>query len=404
MRYFVGCLFSGLLGGLLAIALTQRPTVDEQLAAQERGAVRGPSFPLQSTPPKPPIAEPPAKAALPFPDEELSPAEAIAVSVYEHVNKSVVNITTRSVRVDRFFFMEIPSEGTGSGSVVDTNGHILTNFHVVENAQQVNVTLYDGKSYHAELVGADPINDLAVIRIDAPRESLFPVTLGDSSRLKVGMTVFAIGNPFGLERTMTTGIISSLNRSLQLHANRTIKSIIQIDADINPGNSGGPLIDSRGRLIGITTAIASKTGQSSGVGFAMPVNLAARVIPQLIAHGRVIRAEIGIQRVYETEQGLLIAQLTPDGPAERAGLKGPQVVRQRKGPFVIERLDRSAADMIIAVDGETMKTADDFISYIEAQKPGDRVELTILRGGREMTVAVVLGGGQQVPRPGETKI
>src|SRR5690606_38519378 len=162
--------------------------------------------------------------------------------------------------------------------------------------------------------------------------------------------VFAIGNPFGLERTMTTGIISSLNRSLQIRGNRTVKSIIQIDAAVNPGNSGGPLLDTRGRLIGMNTAIPSRNGQSAGVGFAIPSNLITRVAPQLIRHGRVIRPEIGILRVYETDDGLLVARLTPGGPAERAGLRGPQITRSKRGPFVMERVDRSAGDLIIKVD------------------------------------------------------
>ena len=173
------------------------------------------------------------------------------------------------------------------------------------------VTLHDGKTYDATFVGADPINDIAIIKIDAKKEVLFPIVLGDSNRLRVGMRVYAIGNPFGLERTLTTGIISSLNRSLQIHRNRTIKSIIQIDAAINPGNSGGPLLGSHGKLIGMNTAIASKTGQSSGVGFAIPVNLIARVIPQLIEHGRIFRPELGIEKVSETDKGLRIAQITP---------------------------------------------------------------------------------------------
>jgi S1-C subfamily serine protease len=193
---------------------------------------------------------------------------------------------------------------------------------------------------------------------------------------------------------MTIGVISSLNRSLQIHENRTIKSIIQIDAAINPGNSGGPLLDSHGRLIGINTAIASRTGQSSGVGFAIPVNLITRVVPQLIQHGRVIRPEIGIQRVYETDAGLLIERLKPNGPAEQAGLQGPRIVRQRRGFVILERIDRTAADLIVAVDGQPTKTADEFLSYIEAKKPGDTVEVTVIRNNRKIPISVQLGGDQ----------
>jgi S1-C subfamily serine protease len=329
----------------------------------------------------------------------LSPEERINVAVYEKVNKSVVHMTTKGVRADAVLMFDMAVEGAGSGSILDKAGHILTNYHVIEDARQVSVTLYDGKSYDARFVGADPVNDVCVIRIDAPSESLFPVTFGDSGKLKVGMRVFAIGNPFGLERTLTTGIISSLNRSLQIHNNRSIKSIIQIDAAINPGNSGGPLLDTHARLIGMNTAIASRTGQNSGVGFAIPVSLIARIVPQLIERGQVIRPEIGIARVFETERGLLIAKITPGGPAERAGLRGPAVQTRKRGPFVVESVDRSAADLIVAVDGEPVRTADDFLSHIEARRAGDTVTLTILRQGREMQVRVQLVSSVEPPAP-----
>jgi S1-C subfamily serine protease len=332
--------------------------------------------------------------ASPLGPEELSQDEQINISVYDNVNRSVVNITTRGVRGERFFLMEIPTEGAGSGSVLDKAGHILTNNHVIEGARQVAVTLYDGKSYDARYVGADPINDVAVIKIDAPADSLHPVVFGDSRHLKVGMRVFAIGNPFGLERTLTTGIISSLNRALQIHENRTVKSIIQIDAAINPGNSGGPLLDSHSRVIGMNTAIATKTGQSAGVGFAIPVGLIARIAPQLIEKGRVIRPEIGISKVFETEQGLVIYQLVPGGPAERAGLQGAQLVTHRRGLIEFRSLDRTAADLIVAVDDQKVTSADDFLGIIEAKEPGAKVDLTIARKGKEMHVPVVLVGGE----------
>ncbi len=208
--------------------------------------------------------------------------------------------------------IEIPSEGEGSGVVLDRQGHILTNFHVVDGARQIQVTLFDGNTYDARLIGQDPATDVAVLKIDAPPASLFPVVFGNSTQLRVGQRVFAIGNPFGLERTLTTGIIASLNRSLPgRRSGRSLKSIIQIDAAINPGNSGGPLLDSHARMIGMNTAIASKTGESAGVGFAIPVSTIARIVPQLIREGRVRRPETGIVRVYQTEQGLLIATLGP---------------------------------------------------------------------------------------------
>lgn len=319
----------------------------------------------------------------------MTPEESINVAVYEAVNRGVVNITSKT-KGDRFLMMELQSEGSGSGAVLDKAGNILTNYHVVQDAKEIQVTLFNGESYDAQVVGADPLNDLAVIRIEAPEDELFPVTLGDSRALKVGMRVFAIGNPFGLERTLTTGIISSLNRSLQIRGSWTIKSIIQIDAAINPGSSGGPLLDSHGRLIGINTAIATTTGQSAGVGFAIPSSLVHRVVPLLMKHGRVIRPEIGITRVYQTDQGLLIAQMRPNGPAEKAGLHGPKVTRSRRGPFVVERVDRSAADLIIGADDQKIATADDFLSYIDEKRPGDEVVLTIIRDGKKLKVVVPL--------------
>ncbi|MGH7202742.1 MAG: S1C family serine protease [Planctomycetaceae bacterium] len=385
MRTVVACLFSAVLGGVIAVWLTG-PAPHQRVLAEDEPRVTGPAL------------SGPAEAA---PGEELDllPDEAAGIAVYEQVNRSVVNITTKTLRENGFFLIDVPARGSGSGAVLDKHGHVLTNYHVIEGAREVAVTLFDGKTYDATFVGADPVNDIAVMRIDAPPEVLSPVRLGDSGRLKVGMRVYAIGNPFGLERTMTTGIISSLNRTLSVRSGRTIKSIIQIDAAVNPGNSGGPLLDARGRLIGINTAIATTVGveQSSGVGFAIPVNLIKRVVPQLVRHGRVIRPDIGIVRVYETDEGLLIDQLVPDGPADAAGLRGPTIVRQRRGPFLMERLDRGTADLITAVDGQPVQTADDFLGYIEMKRIGETVRLTILREGRTMEIDVVLGGDRPEP-------
>lgn len=378
MKQFSTCLVTAILASMFTAWWLQGPTANS-VTAQDRGrtANRGP------------VEELTPNTARLFDAQGLTPEEAITVAVYEAVNRGVVNITSKS-KGERVLLMELQSEGSGSGAVLDTAGHILTNYHVVQDATSIEVTLFNGEPYDATLVGADPLNDLAVIRIEAPEDELFPVTLGDSRSLKVGMRVFALGNPFGLERTLTTGIISSLNRSLQIRGNWTIKSIIQIDAAINPGSSGGPLLDAHGRLIGINTAIATTTGQSAGVGFAIPSSLVLRVVPQLMKHGRVIRPEIGISRVYQTEEGLLIAQLRPNGPAEKAGLLGPKVTKRRTGPFVVERVDRSAADMIVAIDDQKIATADDFLSYIDEKKPGEDVLLTIIRDGKKLRVAVSL--------------
>ena len=327
----------------------------------------------------------------------LTAEERVNIGVYDQVNRGVVNITTVTLRPDVFFSIDA-AEGAGSGSVLDENGHILTNNHVISGANEVNVTLHDGNSYEAQLIGRDVVNDIAVLRIAAPAESLYPIPLGDSSQILVGQKIYAMGNPFGLERTLTVGIISSLNRTLPSSTGRMLKSIIQIDAALNRGNSGGPLIDSRAQLIGMNTAIASSTGQNSGIGFAIPVNAVRRVVPQLIEHGRVIRPDIGITRVYESEQGLVIATLSKGGPGERAGLRGFRVVRRqrRRGPFVTTetRIDRNYADVITEIDGEPVSTADDLLDIVEKKNPGDRVRVTVIRDGRLAVAEVILVEGE----------
>lgn len=339
-------------------------------------------------------AAPPVAALADEAGREFTPEERTNIAVYEAVNRGVVNINTKATVPSGLFLLEVPSEGAGSGIVLDKQGHVLTNFHVVEGAKEIEVVLFDGSSHRAKLVGFDAATDVAVVKVEAPAELLVAVSFGSSGDLRVGQRVFAIGNPFGLERTLTTGIISSLNRSLPTRSGRTIKSIIQTDAAINPGNSGGPLLDSASRLIGMNTAIASRTGQSSGVGFAIPVGTLARIVPQLIRMGKVVRPDAGISRVYQTDRGLLVAALAPDGPAERAGVRGFKVIRERRrqGPFVadFERIDRTGADLVVAVAGQVVKTADDFLSAIDSKNPGDQVLITVEREGHRLDVPLVL--------------
>lgn len=385
-RVLFASFFSALVASMLTAWWLQPSALDSHgsAVAQDRGAR------FKSTPYSEEDEANQPKVKPIYMSDGLTPEEAVNIAVYQAANRSVVNITTKAVQSGRFSLLELQSEGSGSGSVIDKAGHVLTNNHVVEGATQISVTLFSGESFDATIVGADPVNDIAVLKLEAPEDQLYPVEFGDSRRLRAGMRVFALGNPFGLERTLTTGIISNLNRSLQIHGNRTIRSIIQIDAAINPGNSGGPLLDSHGKLIGINTAIATTSGQSAGVGFAIPVNLVARVVPQLLAYGKVVRPEVGITKVYETDKGLLIAQMKPGGPAERAGLRGPKVIRARRGPFITESVDRTAADRIMAVDGRKITTADDFLGYVEDKKPGDVLRLTIVREGQEIDVPLTL--------------
>ena len=324
-----------------------------------------------------------------YDSDGLTPDEAAAVFVYETNNRSVANIATR-IESDRFAFRENPTEDAGYGFVIDSSGHIMTNAHVIEDSDRIVVTLYNGDSHEAQVVGKDPLNDIAIIKVEAPAEDLFPVVIGDSNMLKVGLKVFAIGNPFALERTMTTGIISSLNRTLPITRARSIKSVIQIDAAINPGNSGGPLLDSHGRLIGMNTAIASNTGQSAGIGFAIPSNLIARVIPELLKHGRVIRPDIGILQVLKTDEGLRILRMEPDGAAALAGLRGPAIVRKKRGFVVFEMEDRDRADVIVGVNGKKTLKVDEFLSEVESHRPGDVVTVSIIREGQPMAVDVQL--------------
>ncbi len=328
------------------------------------------------------------------PDEELlkdlDAEERNNVIVYATVNKGVVNITTEAE--NQGFFGEETSTGTGSGFVVDKQGNVLTNFHVVQGADVVRVTMFDGSAHPAKVVGVDASNDVAVLHVDAPTDKLYPMALGDSSRLLVGQKIMAIGNPFGLERTLTTGIVSSLDRSLKAKNGRMIKGIIQTDAAINPGNSGGPLLNSRGQVIGMNTAIISSVGQSAGVSFAVPINAISRILRPLIDNGRVVRADLGITRVYANDEGLLVLALAEGGPAERAGIRPIQVKLERIGPGFIRRsLDPDSADLIVAVEHKRVKTLDDLLTEVERHQPGQTVRITVVRDGKPVDVSVVLG-------------
>ncbi|CAN5864614.1 trypsin-like peptidase domain-containing protein [soil metagenome] len=301
----------------------------------------------------------------------------------------MVNINTAAAV--RGLFRDAIASGSGSGFLFDDRGHVLTNYHVIEEADLLQVGLFDGSVHDAEVIGADPNNDVAVLRIDAPPELIFPLTLGESASLRVGQKVLAVGNPFGLERTLTTGIVSSLDRTLKAKNGRIIKGIIQTDAAINPGNSGGPLLNARGEVVGINTAIYSEVGQSAGIGFAVPIDNINRILRQLIEEGRVVRADLGITRVYLHDEGLLVLDVVPDGPAERAGIRPVRVEYVRVRRSIRPRIDPESGDIIIGVEGHRIRTVGELLTEVESHPIGETITVTVLRQGRPVDVPVTLG-------------
>jgi putative serine protease PepD len=317
------------------------------------------------------------------------------IAVYEKVADGVVNVTSTAVQMD-FFFNAFPTQGSGSGSIIDSKGNILTNHHVVANAQKLEVTLADGSKWPAKLVGSDPDSDLAVIKVDAPKERLKIIPMGDSKNLKIGQKVLAIGNPFGLQRTLTTGIISSLGRTIRSESGMLMEDIIQTDAAINPGNSGGPLLNSDGEIIGINSAIISPSGGSVGIGFAIPVNTAKRIIPELISKGYVTYPWIGatIQTLIpevakdlklKIERGAMIAEVVKGGPADKAGLKGGSQRVQVGNVIVVV-----GGDIVVKADQSDVKTNDELIRYVREKKPGSTIVLKVYRKDKFEDVKVTL--------------
>ncbi len=341
----------------------------------------------------------PAAVALPATTSPpgITAEEAGNIRVYKNVSKAVVNITAIGSSEDFIFGNAPVTRETGSGAIITADGYVLTNNHVIGEAKMVKVTTHDGTSYPARLVGTDPDNDLAVLKIDPQGKTLTTIRLGDSGRLEVGRRVYAIGNPFGLDLTMTSGIISSVGRTMRTDNGRLIKGVLQTDAAINPGNSGGPLLDAQGDMIGVTTAIVSKAGQSAGIGFAIPINIVKRIVPQLIQYHAVIRPDTGILAVRPVEvngnAGLMIAKLDPDGPAAAAGLKGPEIRTSRNAGFTMYQVDNSAADIIVKVDNVRVQSVDDLLSYVENKKPGQVVTLSVLSKGKLREVQVKLAPG-----------
>lgn len=355
-----------------------------------------------ATPQLAPVFQTPNLRVRPADDQgnlrRFSPEEQINISVYEKVNRSVVNIDTKSNR-DQFWFAGGPQtaeEGSGSGWVLDQEGHIVTNYHVIAGSDIVTVTLSESANpFPARVIGSDPQNDIAILKIDAPPEILVPVPIGNSSTLRVGQKIFAIGNPFGLERTLTIGIVSSLERTLRSKTGRLMKNIIQIDAALNQGNSGGPLLDSDGRLVGMNTAIATLTGENTGVGFSVPANTIRRVIPQLIEFGEVRRATLGIDLFWRSDEGLGVAHTQQFGPAYNAGISGltreRKLVRVGNSVFETRQWNRESADRILEINGTEVGTTDKLQDVLDQFKPGEQVSVTILRNGNRQSVSVTLG-------------
>jgi len=331
-------------------------------------------------------------------EADLDSTEAENVRIYRQASPSVANILTKAVEYD-FFYNPVPVEGAGSGFLIDTDGHILTNNHVVQGAQTIEVAFGDHNTYKARFLGADAINDIALLQIDTKGRKLTPLPLGDSKKLLVGQRVLAIGNPFGFQSTLTTGVVSSLDRTVQTGENTFIDEAIQTDAAINRGNSGGPLLDSHGEVIGINSAIYAPNGTTAGIGFAIPINTAKRVAQDLITEGRVRRATIGAEGRtlwpdlasalgLPVQQGVLIERVTPGGPAAQAGLKGGNRV-------VLAGLRelRIGGDVITAVNGEAVNSQSDLNLLLNRVRPGDTVQVTVIRDGKKINVPVKLGVG-----------
>jgi S1-C subfamily serine protease len=331
-------------------------------------------------------------------DTRFTESEQENIEIYEALKKGVVNITTEVLSMD-WFLEPVPTEGgTGSGSIIDKNGYVLTNYHVVKDAYKLYINLDDGSQYEAEIIGKDPENDFAVVKFDSEGKDLITIPFGSSENLKVGQKVLAIGNPFGFDRTLTTGIVSGLGRPVRTSANLVIQGMIQTDASINPGNSGGPLLDSRGRMIGINTMIYTPSGGSVGIGFATPVDTAKRVIPDLINFGHVKRGWIDFYPVQlepnivrygklSVSKGLLVSKLSDNSNAAKAGIRGGD----QNNPVQYGRsIIYFGGDIIINIDGIEINSLSDLFTSLENNKPGETVIVKLLRGKKEITTKVVL--------------
>jgi len=329
--------------------------------------------------------------------------EAQNISVYEKCNEAVVNITTQVMGYDWFLEPVITQSGSGSGSIIDKRGYVVTNVHVIENASKISISLADGSTYDGRVIGQDKESDIAVLKFDPPSNvELKTISFGDSDLLKVGQKVIAIGNPFALERTMTTGIISGLGRPIQESTNVIIRNMVQTDAAINPGNSGGPLLDTQGRMIGINTMIYSSSGSSSGVGFAIPVSTARRVVSDLLKYGKVNRGVLSVTLVqnsssianyagYDISTGMIVSEVKKGSKAASAGIKAGTQAVQYGSTFNAQTI-YLGGDIITAIDSIKVSGLADYYSALEDKRPGDKVTVTVWRKGEYKKIAVMLEG------------
>jgi len=393
--------FFSILSGLIAVLfimgmglpnIVAKKLMPERQADAQETAVETEMASLPST--YDPI---PVQAATSYTEDERE-----NITIYERLNAAVVNITTETMAIN-WFLEPVPQEGgSGSGSIIDTRGYVLTNNHVIQNAHKVFINLADGSQFEGTVVGVDPENDIAVVKFDPPRGAeLRTVPYGDSGNLRVGQKVLAIGNPFALERTLTVGIVSGLGRPIQINRNHIIRDMIQTDASINPGNSGGPLLDTRGRMIGLNTMIYSPSGGSVGIGFAVPVNTAKRVVTELIQYGKVRRGWIDATMVQlfpalvryarlPVSSGLLVSRTRRGGLAERAGLRqGSDPAQYGRSVIYI------GGDVITSVDGMKIGALADLYSALD-HKPGDKVRVGIVRGGTETAIELTLADRDEV--------
>jgi len=333
----------------------------------------------------------------------LTEEETINVRIYRQASPAVANILTKATEYD-FFMDPVPVEGAGSGFVIDTRGYILTNYHVVANAQTIEVILGDKTRYPAKFVGADQRNDVALIKIDPKGKQLVALTLGDSSKLQVGQKVLAIGDPFGFQSTLTTGVVSALGRTVQTSDTTFIDEAIQTDASINRGNSGGPLIDTRGEVIGINSAIYTPSGTTAGIGFAIPINTAKLIATDLITEGRIRRAYLGVKTIsvagwlaealdLPVQEGLLVEETTKGGPAANAGIRGGDRAAQAGMRRIM-----IGGDVIVGIDGQKVANQFDIDLVLNRKRPGDTVTVTLYRGAKKLDIQVKLGERDETGR------